>query len=221
MNPLELVLFDVNETVFSLDRLARRLADEGLADGSLTLWFTRILRDGFALTAVDDSPAFKELALAHLRTLLREAEQDPDRAESILSTFSELEAHADVAPAFARLAEAGVRIVTLTNGHAEMTETLLQRNELDGYVERALSVDEAGIWKPRAEAYTWAVERCGAELGTTAMVAVHSWDVDGAKRAGLRTGYCTRLEGGFIRLFTAPDVVGDDLVAVVDGLLAM
>lgn len=34
-----------------------------------------------------------------------------------------------------------------------------------------------------------------------ALVAVHSWDVHGARRAGLTTGWCSRIEGAFPSIF--------------------
>jgi hypothetical protein len=44
-SPVELVLLDVNETLFSLRPVADRMAEAGL-DGELELWFTRILATG-------------------------------------------------------------------------------------------------------------------------------------------------------------------------------
>ena len=53
------------------------------------------------------------------------------------------------------------------------------------------------------------------------MVAVHSWDVHGARRAGLITGYASRHEGGAITDFAAADVNAVNLPGVIDGLLAL
>jgi 2-haloacid dehalogenase len=52
-------------------------------------------------------------------------------------------------------------------------------------------------------------------------VAVHSWDVHGARQAGLLTGWASRLEGQFPAIFDRPAVIGADLVEVVEGLLAL
>jgi 2-haloacid dehalogenase len=52
-------------------------------------------------------------------------------------------------------------------------------------------------------------------------VAVHAWDCHGAKRAGLTTGWASRLEGGYGGLFAPADVTGADLAEVADGLLAL
>jgi 2-haloacid dehalogenase len=43
------VVFDVVETLMSLQPLQSRLADVGLSFGALQRWFGRMLRDGMAL----------------------------------------------------------------------------------------------------------------------------------------------------------------------------
>lgn len=218
-----LVIFDVNETVFSLERMGERLAEEGLPDGTLELWFARVLKDGFALTAVGQQAVFRDLAAAHLAGLLRGHGLDDRGANvgDILSTFAELDPHPDAAPALERLREAGVRIVTLTNGHSETVRRMFQRAGFDTLAERFFSVDEVGVWKPRSEPYLYVVQECGVAPEDVAMVAVHSWDIDGANRAGLLTGYADRLEGSFMPGFQPPTVSGHDLVEVVEGLLAL
>lgn len=54
-----------------------------------------------------------------------------------------------------------------------------------------------------------------------AMVAMHAWDLHGARGAGMLTGWAARLEGRWAPVFTAPDVVGDDLVQVVERLVSL
>jgi 2-haloacid dehalogenase len=217
------VAFDVNETLFSLDAIGEAFADAGLGSDSVKVWFARILRDGIALSVTGDYRPFGDLAATHLNGLLRDAGRDGD-AElvlDVLGRFRRLRAYPDAEPAFERLRDAGVRIVTLTNGHAETVQAMLDHAGLAALVEASLSVDDAGHWKPRPEPYRYAADRCGVDLSAMAMVAVHSWDVHGAKRAGLTTGYSTRLEGTFVEGFTPPDVTGASLLEVVDGLLAL
>ncbi len=64
--------------------------------------------------------------------------------------MAELDLHADVAPGLQKLsdADAGVRIVTLSNGTADVAESLLERAGLRELVEACLSVSAWGRWKP-------------------------------------------------------------------------
>ena len=86
-------------------------------------------------------------------------------------------------------------------------------------MERVLSVDDAGRWKPHGAAYAWALAQCGVEQQRAALVAVHPWDVDGAQRAGLTGGWVDRQGRSYPGVFRAPDVRGEDLPSVVDALL--
>ncbi|MGH3664981.1 MAG: HAD-IA family hydrolase [Egibacteraceae bacterium] len=208
MPPPKVVAWDVNETLISLAGL-----EPLLPDGAMPLWFARILRDGFAHAATGQARSFAELAATHLRGVV----DDPD---AVLTAFRQLDAYPDARPALERLRDAGVRSVTLTNGAKAVTEALMAHNDLADLFERYLSVDDVGVWKPRPEPYQHAAKVCGVDPADVALVAVHSWDIHGAKSAGLATGWCSRLEGSFVDGFAEPDVRGDDLVSVVESLLA-
>jgi len=137
-----------------------------------------------------------------------------------LAAFAELPAFPDVAPAFEALRKAGVRIFLLTNGGADSTAKLLAKAKLDGLVERIVSIDEVKHWKPAREVYLHAAEVAKAKPGHLALVAAHDWDVHGASRAGLVTGFVARKKG-YHPLLDKPDVNGPTLKEVADGLLAL
>lgn len=222
LNRPQVIIFDVNETLFSLDAIGDRFAEAGLPAENVQLWFARVLREAFALGCLDARRPFREIGRVELEGLLSAhgVADIESTAKHIFDGFEHLDPYPEVPATFEMLRAAGVRIATLTNGHAEVTERLLKRSGLDGYVERCLSVDNAARWKPFPEPYRFALDVCGVAGSEAAMVAVHSWDLAGAKRAGLTTGYASRLEGGFIPFYPEPDVAGADLVAVAEGLLA-
>ncbi|QNN54588.1 haloacid dehalogenase type II [Nocardioides mesophilus] len=210
-----LVVLDVNETLSDLGPLRDRFEDVGAPGTLAATWFAGVLRDGFALTAVGQQADFAALGTAGLRTLLDPAVLDRPlgaAVEHVMSGFSSLPVHADVGPGLRALADAGIRLVTLSNGSAAVGRSLLERAGLDHLVEACLSVDDAGIWKPHARAYRYALDHCGVAAAEAMLVAVHPWDVDGAHRAGLRTGWVDRAGGDYPALFSRPDVTGRDLV---------
>lgn len=211
------VAFDVNETMFDLAGLGPAFADAGLPAEAVPLWFARVLRDGFALTVLGDYRPFSALGTAGLRGLRPELSEAD--ASAVIARFAELDPHPDVEPALRRLADAGVRAVTLTNGSAEVTRTLLARAGLSSYVETPLSVDAVRRWKPAPEPYRYAAQACGVAPGQVALVAAHAWDCAGARRAGLRSGWVSRLEGREPAAFAGAEVTGDRLDEVVAQLL--
>ena len=136
------VIFDVIETLFPLEPLRPRLPALGLAPLDLDTWFTRILPDAFALDASGTLRPFQEIAGGALEVLLAQRGRPVDRAavEAVLDGFKVLDPAPDVAPAFRRLADAGVPIATLSNGGAEATRGLLDRAGLLAQVRQCNSV---------------------------------------------------------------------------------
>ncbi len=217
------VAFDVIETLFSLESLRPRLRAIGLPAHALEAWFAQLLRDAFALDCVGIYKPFREIATATLERLLLKAsiDYDDEQLAGVIDGFTQLEAHPDVAPAMNALRNAGIRIVTLTNGSARATEMLLERAGLREYVERSVSIDEVKRWKPAREVYLHCAEVVGISPDRVALVAAHAWDIQGAKRAGLSAGYVERSEGPFLSIFDPPEVVGSTLVEVVELLMKL
>ena len=114
--------------------------------------------------------------------------------------------------------ELGIRLVTLSNGSASVAEGLLERAGIADAVERILSVEDAGLWKPAARSYAYAVEQCGVDPGEAMLVAVHPWDTDGASRAGLATAWVNRSGGPWPDHFRPPDLTVVSLVELAERL---
>lgn len=222
-SPPLVAVFDVNETLSDMSGLARRLQEVGAGGDLLPVWFAATLRDGFALTAAGAYADFSAIAVPTLATMLADVQTlrgtAQHAAEHVVAGMAELDLHADVAPGLQRLADAGVRIVTLSNGAAAVAEALLERAGLRDLVEDCLSISDAGRWKPAVEAYAYAARSCTAEPGQLVLIAVHPWDIDGARRAGLRTGWLSRDGQTYPSFFLAPEAIGRDLPALAGELI--
>ncbi len=107
--------------------------------------------------------------------------------------------HPDVVDGVRALSELGIRMVTLSNGSSTVADRLLQGAGVREAFERLLTVEDAGVWKPAARAYAYALEGCGVDPEDAMLVAVHPWDIDGASRAGLATAWINRSDGGRTR----------------------
>ncbi len=217
------VAFDVNETLFRLDSLRPRFAALGLPPLALEWWFAVVLRDGFAHELAGEAASFPALAFEALHEVCAAAGVvgDPVAIRRALEGFDELDAHDDVAPALARLGHAGVPALALTNGGPRAVGLLVARAGASAAFAHVISVDEVGRWKPRADPYRFAARRAGVEPGACALVAAHPWDLHGASRAGLVTGWVNRHGRPYPSTFDPPDVEGADLLEVVDKLLAL
>lgn len=214
------VAFDVVQTLMSLESMRLRLSEAGLPGSTLERWFDRILRDGMALTLAGDYAPFPVLAASGLRTLAS-GDMSDEAVDHVMAGFAELREQSDAEPAIRMLAGAGISVVCLTNGPAESTQNFLKRTTLDRYVDDVISVEDVRMWKPAGNVYAYALRRLGRPAEEVAMVAVHAWDCHGAQRAGFTTGWAGRLESHFPEIFERPDVMGDDLIEVARGLLAL
>jgi len=212
------VAFDVIETLASLEPLRDRLVAAGQPPGLLETWYTRILRDGMALSMTGDYSPFADVAEAALRGLTHDTISDA-QVRQLMAGFGELPAYPDALPAVRLLSEAGLPVACLTNAPADLTSAFVERAGLGPWVNRVISVGEVFRWKPAGVVYLYAAEIMGVAPGQMALVAAHDWDCHGAKRAGLTTGWVSRKSGGFGAPFAPPDVTGEDLTEVAAKLL--
>jgi 2-haloacid dehalogenase len=221
--PADVVVFDVNETLSDMSVMAPRFEEVG-ADGRLAAtWFAGLLRDGIALAAAGASERFATIARESLLVLFGRLDLDTDldtdkAVDHVLEGFAGLDVHPDVPAGVRTLAEAGVRLVTLSNGATGVAEGLLGRAGIRVSFESLLSVEDAGVWKPAPASYEYAARHCGVAPGRMLLVAVHPWDIDGAARAGMQTAWVSRDGGHYPAYFRAPDRTAtgiDDLAAQV------
>lgn len=208
------VLLDVNETLLDLRGLQPTFEAMGMSD-ALPLWFATTLRNGFALAAAGDYRPFSEVAVASLHSLNPRA-----HAETLLGGFGELTPHPDVEEGLRALADAGIPAMTLTVGSAEIIARIFDRHGLGDLVAGHLSVDEVHRWKPAAAPYLSGCLALGLAPKEVTMVAAHSWDLHGARRAGLRTAWISRLEATRPEIFDAADIEGPDLPSVATAIVA-
>lgn len=202
------VVFDVNGTLSDLSPMAEAFEALGAPGWLARVWFASLLRDGFALAATGTSARFADIGASLLRNLLSPLglERATGAAvDAVMSAFTELPVHDDVPAGVSAMAEAGIRLVTLTNGSVEVGERLLSSAGIRSHFERLLSVEQAGVWKPAAGSYAFAARSCGTEPSEMMLVAAHPWDIDGAKRAGLHSAWVNRENARYPDHFTPPD----------------
>ncbi|MDZ7931864.1 MAG: haloacid dehalogenase type II [Rhodococcus sp. (in: high G+C Gram-positive bacteria)] len=214
---VEVVVFDVVGTLADLDAVRGRFVEVGLPESSFEGWFAHLLRDGMALTLTGGYEPFTAVASSSLRSHTRGSLADSG-IDHVVAGFAELDPHPDAAAALDAAADGGARVFTLSNGSASSTKDFLDRAAVSDRVEQVLSIDEVRAWKPAPAPYELATSRAHVPPDRAALVAVHSWDIHGARAAGWRTGWCRREETVPTPVFAAADVEADTLDAVVNAL---
>ena len=206
---LPVIVFDVNETLSDMSPLGLRFSEIGAPAGLAKLWFATLLRDGFALTASGDNGSFAAIGAEVLRELLTGMEMNrplDSAVQHVMGGLAGLAVHPDVPAGVRALSAAGFRLITLSNGSAQIAGKLLREAGIRGEFEMLLSVEDAPAWKPARASYEYAAAASGADPAGMLLVAVHPWDIHGAARAGLRTAWLNRSGGSYPGYFEAPDV---------------
>ena len=105
-------------------------------------------------------------------------------------------------------------LAALSNGDLAMLERIVDGLGLP--LDRVISVEQAGCYKPDLRVYRRAVELLSPAAGAVLHVAAHAWDVRAAQAAGMRGAYVDRHGIPYAPFTDArPDVETADLTELV------
>lgn len=189
-----LIVFDVNETLLSLEPIKDNLERIFGVAPPVGEWFARLLHGSLVANTIEHHRPFGDIAaevlinLAARRGLLLRAEDAIDALEPM----SRLPPHPDVVEGITRLADHGETMIALTNGSAAVATEQVSNAGLADMLQRVISVDEVQKFKPHPAVYAHAAEVMGVGLGEMVMVAAHDWDCAGAMAAGAQSVFVNR-----------------------------
>jgi 2-haloacid dehalogenase len=216
------IAFDVNETLLDLRALDGPFAALFGKPGLRPQWFALMLQLSFVggLTGrYVDFTAAQRAALAML------AEREgvsltPDDVDGLVGRMSSLPPHHEVPGALARLARTSVRMVALTNSTQPVAEAQLAYAGIAEHFEAVISADSVKHLKPAPQPYHAVAEAAGVGTGEVRLVAAHAWDISGALSAGCQAAFVARQGMVLSPLSDRPAIIGPDLAAVVDQIVA-
>jgi 2-haloacid dehalogenase len=217
------IAFDVNETLLDLRALdpafERHLGDAALRGQ----WFAQMLQLSFVGGLTGEYLDFTTAQQAALRML---AERHgialaPDQVDAIVGGMSELPAHAEVPAALARLRPTPLKVVALTNSPLAVAEAQLTNSGIREHFDGVMSADSVKRLKPARQAYESVAKAYDVDLSDVRLVAAHSWDITGALVAGCEAAFVARPGMVLSPIGPRPDIVGADLSAVVDQIIAL
>ncbi|MFZ0013010.1 MAG: haloacid dehalogenase type II [Acidimicrobiia bacterium] len=194
MTAPSLIAFDVNETLLSLDPIKSSLEGIFGSDPPVGEWFARLLHGSLIANTLDQYRSFGAIggealiALAARRGLLLRAED----AIEALRPMSTLPPHPDVIPGVERLSRAGMQMIALTNGSRDVADAQIENAGLGGLLDRVISVEEVGMFKPDPAPYLHAATTMGVTIDEMVLVAAHDWDCAGAMHAGAQAVFLKR-----------------------------
>lgn len=218
--PITLV-FDVNETLLSLNPIKVKLEEVFGADPPAGEWFARMLHGSVVANHLDSYRDFDEIGTESLLALaarrgLALSETD---AREIVGVMRALPPHPEVFNAMERLFDGDFAMVALTNGSSEAANAQIENAGLHVFLRRVFSVEEVQRFKPDPAPYLHAADALGAGIGNILMVASHDWDCAGAMAAGGHAVFIRRQGIVWSLPSDPPRIVVPDLARLADALL--
>jgi 2-haloacid dehalogenase len=195
-------LFDFNSAV---GRHRERLGN--VADQVSALWRTKQLEYTWLRSLMGKHAEFWQVTQDALDYALDAfAVTDRNLRNDIINTYLELDCYPDVKGTLKKLKAGGLQLVILSNGTPAMLDAAVKSSGLTNLIDRILSVEEVGIYKPDQRVYRLATDRLNLQAKQIVFLSANAWDAVGAANAGLRVAWINRFGQRRERLPSQPDV---------------
>lgn len=217
------LVFDVNETLLDIDVLNPIFDRIFGVPGRMREWFAQLILYSQSISLAGRYTPFGVLGAGVLRMLAaihRVQVRDEDIA-ALRVAIGTLPVHPDAPNALRRLADAGFRMVTLTNTPPGQGPDALDIGGIGTMFERRFTVDPVRRFKPAPETYRLVTEALQVPPSGACMIAAHTWDTLGAQSAGWSAALVTRAVNAALAApdVPAPDIVETDLGGVASRII--
>jgi len=219
---VETVTVDSYGTLVDTDTVERALADIVENPQPVSkLWRSRSLTYTMVGNHLGEYQPFYEMNRAGLTYALEAHGIDlsPAERDEILAAYHDLDPFADVREGLQRLRDGGYPVYVISNGNPEMLESMIETAQLGDVVEDAISVHEIEIFKPDAEVYRLAAGRTGTPIRKIAHAARPTFDVQGAKSAGMQGVWINRGGDPWEQFGPQPDLTVETFHELADELI--
>ena len=187
----KLVLFDVYETLLSMDIIERKVNQLLDSKRGYHLWFELLTQYCFAEALTGKFSGFNALSEDALQMVYQMLGQSVKKghAQEVLEMLKHVPLRENAEHALSVLSDKGYRVAALTNSPKSMVVERMERTGLISYFEEVLSSEQVKNYKPAIEVYQWAARVVNLNCQDILMVSSHAWDIAGAQHSGMATAY--------------------------------
>lgn len=205
----KILIFDVNETLLNLFSLKEEINAALENEMGFEVWFPKLLHYSVVETTTGNYKNFTEIAAATFKMISGEFDKTFTDSEikNILSEITKLPPYPDVKPGLKQLKDSGYKLIAFSNGKPDVLKSQLEFAEIDSFFDGIHSVEEIKKYKPHPDSYQYILDKYEIKAKNALMVAAHSWDILGAKRANLKTCFIERQGKSFYQLAEKPDLI--------------
>lgn len=197
MTSIRACVFDAYGTLLDVNSaVARHAAAIGpQADELSALWRQRQLEYSWTRSLIGRYADFAALTAEALDFALARLMPDARAAlrSDLLQAYSSLDAYSEVPQVLAELRAAGFTLAVLSNGAPGMLADGLAASGIAALIDRCISVDAIGVYKPDPRVYQLACDELGLTREAVTFQSSNPWDVAGAGAFGFQTVWVNRL----------------------------
>jgi 2-haloacid dehalogenase len=189
-------VFDVYGTLLDVgSAVAREAAAVGARATELqALWRRKQLEYSWLHTLMRRPASFWHLTEAALDHSLEVLGLDAARLrDSLLAAYRQLEAYPEVPAVLRAIRAKGLPTAVLSNGNMSMLEASLEAAAITDLIDKVLSVEACGLFKPSPEVYQVATRAFVLPATSIAFFSANGWDVHGAANFGLQAVWVNRM----------------------------
>lgn len=203
-------IFDAYGTLFDIHAPTAAIADE-LGDKAQSLsdmWRAKQLQYTWLRSLMDAYTDFWQVTGDALDYALAAQDIDnPDIRQRLMDLYLTIDAYPDAVATLQQLKDAGYATGILSNGSPDMLAAAVKNSGLAPVLDKVLSVQDVGVYKPSARVYQLAVDRTGVSPQEICFVSANAWDVSGSAAFGFQVAHLNRFSQPEERLPGIPKAV--------------
>ena len=134
----------------------------------------------------------------------------------LLDAYLTLDAYDEVPDVLRGLKKAGATTAILSNGDPDMLDAAIKSAGIANLLDAAVSVKDAGTFKPDFKVYELVTSRFGCAAGAVSFQSSNRWDAAAAKAFGFQAVWINRMNMPSEYNDLAPDHVVSDLRPLLD-----
>lgn len=117
---------------------------------------------------------------------------DAKLRDDLINAYLHLDCYPDVRDTLDQLKQHGMTTAILSNGSPMMLQAAVTSAKIENLIDRVLSVEQVGVYKPDPRVYQLAVDQLRVPTDAIAFQSSNAWDAVGAASFGLRVVWVNR-----------------------------
>ncbi|PPR09691.1 MAG: (S)-2-haloacid dehalogenase 4A [Alphaproteobacteria bacterium MarineAlpha11_Bin1] len=190
-------VFDAFGTLFDVHSAANRMKDElgENVDKLSEMWRFKQLQYTWLRSLMGQHEDFWQVTGDALDYSMRALDMSDDSLRAkLMELYLQLDAYPEVVDVLTRLKDGGKKTAILSNGEPSMLVAAAKNANIYSLLDKVLSVEKVGIFKPHPSTYQIAVDELKFPANHICFQSSNCWDAHGAAAVGFMVTWVNRFE---------------------------